>query len=255
MKKKDKKTILKIGMVFVVITLFFGAGATSAIETGNLTLNTSPNNLLESKVDKQVGTIDQSYADMLLASPMKIDINKMTMGELKQLCYKDLTKAGLSGNIKLFFKIFLKIRNIFKTLDEIGVTSIMTIAEAKNIIDKNTERVTVASGDEGLQTNFCCFIRGFGSCTGEMRCQNLFPSIVFNLGIKMYTDCPENSYISISGLFGFGRKQYYSKCDGTKYGGPCYLFRGDAYCPIVGKTYPFEISGFAWITETNVPFV
>ena len=241
-----KKKILVTGMIFVIIALFFGASVVSAIDTVNIGPSIGPATSLDSSVDDQVESIDQEYADMMLASPWNIDVNKMTMGEVKQLIYKEIAKYVLSMDTTLI----LKVGRVFETLEEIGVTSGMTIAQAKSIIDKNKEKLELASGD--YKVNLLCYIKS--TCRyrdGQThKWGPLPPEPFFSLDIEIVHP---GDYIKITGLL---IKQYYDRPDGSIFDGDVWLFRGTAKPQQLADYWPFYIDPWwrpSLIAITNVP--
>ena len=123
-----KKSMMVIGAATIVLIILSRA---AAVNIPNSNENINP-------VKSNSNIIAEENLKDLLLKYYKIDMDKTTMGEFKQILYNlipktILRKPALSAELKK------DIADLYDILGEIGVTSDMTISQAKTIIENDGE--------------------------------------------------------------------------------------------------------------------
>ena len=148
---KKGKYVLVIGAVVVVLLMVSSACAVNVVQSNNV-----KKSLKSESSDNEMDMY--TYPEKLLESPYEIDINKMKMGEVKQLVQNEIFK---NKNLLLKSFLILKVNRVFKTLYKIGINDETTISQAREIISENKEYVS--NNAEGM--NLLCSVSidcGFG---------------------------------------------------------------------------------------------
>jgi hypothetical protein len=240
-----KKIRKKYGLIFVafVAILFVASSATSL----NIVY---PNN---KKYNQQFLTeeIDddrylQEYAECLLKSPYKIDIYAMTIGEVKQLIYRELFKKNVFVKNR---KLFGEINSVFNTLEENEISSDMSIAQAKKYIQENRERI-FQGGPLGFNLLCSIDVAGIGTTFPIIR---LFKAIRGSWWFWEYLGTAE-----IDGLLGRQYADEHTDSPGESFGGSITILLGGIGCLGREPRFGFPIAvvfGFALISRSDVPFV
>jgi len=117
---KMKKEIMTLIMVCLMIGTVFGALSGNAISMSEDSFNSS---VITDKNDKYV---DQNVNDIE---------NKMTIEEVRELAYEEVSKIE---DMQLKSQLSSELDNAFSTLESIGVTLDMTIAQAIDIVESTT---------------------------------------------------------------------------------------------------------------------
>jgi hypothetical protein len=196
--------------------------------------------------DKSIDPEIERYASALLDSPYNIDIYTMTMREVKELVYTELSEVD-----SLDKETLSKVEQTFETLESIGVTPDMTIAQSKEVIKEN-EKILKQQQEGGL--NLLCTMSIFAR--GNILPIYRFP--VCHFGMWNIYDCWSVDRTFIHGLLGM---QWPGNWPGTGgFAGFVIQFRGlwfksKAVTPWGDLEMVVDIEGFATISLSDMPFL
>jgi len=229
--ERMKKSIVVFGAVVIALLMVFSATAVNVMQTNET------KNVLEIEQEEQNVLLMQGYKEEL-QSAYGIDIDISTMGEFEQLLYSLISDMNF-GDPLLDAQLTSDLNEFFDILDQIGVTSDMTIAEAIVIIIINRQTFLA------LRFNILCSI----DLDGVGKTFPLFPRHFWASYGYWETFGNYLTNIEINGILGHQSEEYQARHHGFIIG-----LLGEIYRTYHTMYDEAHVHGFALWSRSNVPF-